>query len=325
MQKRILITGAAGFIGFHTALALKKRGDFVIGLDNFNSYYDPKLKEARTSILKEQGIEVIRQDLSLVSNLSELITQHKCTHILHLAAQAGVRYAKKNPAAYLKSNIDGFCAILETVRAHPDVKLIYASSSSVYGCNQKVPFSEKDRTDLPANLYAATKKANELMAHSYHHMYNIEAIGLRYFTVYGPWGRPDMAYFSFTKAILAGEPIKLFNGGQMRRDFTYIDDIVAGTIAAIDKGAGYEIYNLGNNQPVEVLTFIELLEKKLNKKANKILLGPSKGEVPATFAGIEHSKGKLGFAPKISLDEGLGHFLTWYFDAEFLKEDLVAR
>ncbi len=242
-MKTILLTGAAGFIGFHTALALVKRGDTVIGLDNFNSYYSPKLKKERALQLRAHGIEVVEADINDRATLHGLFEEHPITDTLHLAAQAGVRYARKHPEAYLSSNIDGFLSILETLRLHPTVKLTYASSSSVYGRNEKTPFAVTDRTDQPANLYAATKKANELMAYSYHHLYDIPMTGLRFFTVYGPWGRPDMAYYSFTEKILKGEPIHLFNEGKMRRDFTYIDDVVRGTLAALDYDSGYEIFN----------------------------------------------------------------------------------
>lgn len=311
-KKKIIITGIAGFIGFHTALKLKKRGDEIIGIDNFNNYYSPKLKKMRSALLEAEGIKVLHIDLNEQSKIKELVTEFGATHILHLAAQAGVRYSKEHPEAYIKSNIDGFLSILEILRHFVHVKLIYASSSSVYGLNEELPFSEGDKTDKPANLYAATKKANELMAYSYHHLYGIESTGLRFFTVYGPWGRPDMAYYSFTEALMKGAPIFLFNEGKMRRDFTYIDDIVMGTIAAIDLGSGSEIFNLGNHQPVEVLEFIRTLERLLGKKGNIILKGEAPGEVPSTFASIEHAQKRLNYFPKTSLEEGLGHFTHWY-------------
>lgn len=314
MRKKIFVTGAAGFIGFHTALALHRRGEHVIGLDNFNSYYSPQLKKDRASLLQEKGIPIIEADLCNRPLLYSLFESHGFSHILHLAAQAGVRYAKTHPDAYLKSNLEGFLSILETCKAFPHVKLIYASSSSIYGCNDKIPFSENDVSDHPANLYAATKKANELMAFSYHHLYGIAMTGLRYFTVYGPWGRPDMAYYAFSEAILKGKPIHLFNQGKMQRDFTYIDDIVEGTIAALDLEASWEIFNLGNNNPVELLTFVELLEEGLGTKAHKIFEKESPGEVPITFADIQHAQKRLGFSPKTPLAKGLPLFIQWYKD-----------
>ncbi len=311
-MKTILLTGAAGFIGFHTALALVKRGDRVVGLDNFNDYYSPELKRQRAHLLEQAGIEVVEADLNDRAALHKLFEENYFTDVLNLAAQAGVRYARKNPEAYLASNINGFLSLLEILRLHPNVKLTYASSSSVYGRNEKTPFSISDRTDQPANLYAATKKANELMAYSYHHLYGIQMTGLRFFTVYGPWGRPDMAYFSFTEAIIKGEPIHLFNNGKMQRDFTYIDDVVRGTLAAIDYDGEYELFNLGNNRPVELLTFVSILEKELGKEAVKIFEGPSAGEVDTTYADISTSQEKLGFEPKTDLEEGLHHFIEWY-------------
>ena len=312
MKKKILITGICGFIGFHLSQALLKRGDAVVGLDNFNAYYTPELKRARERHLGAQGIEIIEADLSDKALLQKLFKKHSFTHVLHLAAQAGVRYARENPEAYIKSNVEGFLAVLETLRHHPETVLTYASSSSVYGCNEKIPFSTTDRTDRPANLYAATKKAGELMAYSYHHLYGIKTTGLRYFTVYGPWGRPDMAYYSFTDAILKGDPIRLFNQGQMARDFTYIDDVVAGTISALDLGAGYEVFNLGNHRPEPLLRLVEILEKELGKKAKIILEKPSPGEVETTYADIALSTEKLGFFPKTNLEEGLARFVHWY-------------
>lgn len=312
MGKRIIITGAAGFIGFHVALALQERGDEVVGIDNFNHYYTPTLKEKRNRILEQKGIKVHRIDLSEKEKILTLCEAFGTTHLLHLAAQAGVRYAKEHPEAYIKSNLDGFLSILEVVRNLQNVKLIYASSSSVYGLNEKIPFSEEDRVDKPANLYAATKRANELMAYSYHHLYGIAVTGLRFFTVYGPWGRPDMAYFSFTEAIMNDKPITLFNQGQMSRDFTYIDDITAGTIAAIDLGAACEIFNLGNHNPIDIFTFVRLLEKALEKKAQFTLSELSPGEVLSTFANIEHAKKQLHYNPKVPLEEGLTRFASWY-------------
>lgn len=308
----ILVTGAAGFIGFHISKALKERGDSVVGLDNFNAYYSPQLKRKRAALLTDLGIEMTVADLNERKILDELFQRHPFTHVLHLAAQAGVRYARSNPEAYLTSNINGFLSLLETLRVYPNVKLVYASSSSVYGRNTKIPFDISDNTDKPANLYAATKKANELMAYSYSHLFGIRSIGLRFFTVYGPWGRPDMAYYSFTQAILEEKPIYLFNNGNMQRDFTYIDDVVQGTIAALDYHGEYELFNLGNNQAIPLLTFVSVLEKILGKKAIKIFEGPSAGEVETTYADISNSEQKLKFKPKVQLETGLSKFVDWY-------------
>ncbi len=308
----IFITGIAGFIGFHVAQALKKRGDTVIGCDNFNAYYDPKLKRDRAALLEKQGIKIIEMDICDGALLEKLVLEHKISHFLHLAAQAGVRHSLKHPEDYVASNLDGFVQVIEVIRRHPKILFTYASSSSVYGLNKKIPFSETDPTDMPSSLYGATKKSNELIAHAYHHMFGISVTGLRFFTVYGPWGRPDMAYFSFTNAILKGKPLQIFNEGKMKRDFTYIDDIVAGTIAAIDLGAPCEIFNLGNHKPEEVLHLIELLEKNLGKITAKELLPMQPGEVPVTYADISKSEKLLGFSPKTSLEKGLEKFLAWY-------------
>lgn len=314
MEKSLLITGAAGFIGFHLAKAAKRRGDQVVGLDNFNSYYDPKLKEMRARLLKQEGIEVVRGDICDEALLEEISQNHAVTHIAHLAAQAGVRYSLEAPKAYVKSNIEGFLNVLEVCRRCPNLKLVYASSSSVYGMNEKVPFSETDRVDLQASLYGATKKSNELFAATYHHLFNISVTGLRYFTVYGPWGRPDMAYYSFTQKILNGDPIKVFNHGKMLRDFTYIDDIVRGTLAAIDKECACEVFNLGNHQPTELKKFIEIIEKAVGKKAKMEFLPMQPGDVPATFADISHSQSVLGFQPETPLETGIPLFVEWYND-----------
>lgn len=317
-KKNILVTGIAGFIGFHTALFLKKRGDIVVGIDNFNPYYDPSLKRKREELLKMQGIEIIEGDISHSSLLKEVINKRSFTHVLHLAAQAGVRYAKENPYAYLKSNIEGFLHLLEILRLHPHIKLVYASSSSVYGCNEKIPFALHDKTDCPANFYAVTKKTNELMAYSYSYLYGLKTIGLRYFTVYGPFGRPDMAYFSFAKNILQGKPIHLYNEGKMSRDFTYVDDVVAGTVAALDCKQNSElVYNIGNNRPEPLLKLVTTLEKTLGKKANIVFEGPSKGEVETTFADITSAQKDLNFAPKVPLEEGITHFVNWYLQSGF--------
>jgi UDP-glucuronate 4-epimerase len=313
-HKKIFITGIAGFIGYHLALALKKRGDFVIGCDNFNDYYDPALKRARATNLEQAKIPVHALDICETEEIEKLLLENQITHFVHLAAQAGVRHSIKNPEPYVSTNLKGFVAILELLRKYPKVKLVYASSSSVYGMNKKIPFSEEDPTEMPANLYGATKKSNELLAHSYHHLFGLSVTGLRFFTVYGPWGRPDMAYFSFTKALLQGEPIKLYNLGKMERDFTYIDDIVQGTLAAIDLGAACEIFNLGGNQPYSIQTLISLLEQQTQKKAKLELLPLQLGEVPTTYADITKAQRLLGFQPKTSLSMGLSHFVDWYLE-----------
>lgn len=310
-MKRILITGAAGFIGFHLALRLLKNGEYVVGLDNFNDYYSPQLKKDRASLLSENGISVLNGDICDPGLLPQLIQQHQITHIVHLAAQAGVRYSLINPHAYIKSNLEGFVNILESCRAFPSVKLTYASSSSVYGLNKTIPFSENDRTDEQASLYGATKKANELFASTYHHLYGISCIGLRFFTVYGPWGRPDMAYFSFTQSIIEDRPIDVYNNGKMRRDFTYIEDIVDGIQAAMEC-QGCEVYNLGHHAPVELLHFIETLEKALGKKAKKRFLPMQAGDVQTTYADIEKSKKALNFMPKVPVESGIPLFVEWY-------------
>jgi UDP-glucuronate 4-epimerase len=311
MKKNIFITGCAGFIGFHLAKSLQMRGDNVIGYDNFNDYYTPALKKAREVELKKAGIPIIRGDVNDRLFLLEKVKEHQTTHIVHLAAQAGVRYSVTNPEAYLQSNLSGFLQVLETCRTL-SLPLIYASSSSVYGLNEKTPFSPLHQTDRPTSLYGATKKANELMAHAYHHLYGFPVTALRFFTVYGPWGRPDMAYFSFTESILSGKPIEIFNQGEMQRDFTYIDDIIQGTLAAIDYSGTCEVFNLGNNQPVTLLSFIEQLEKALNKKAVKKFTAMQKGDVKITYADIDAAKIKLGYHPHTSIEEGIPKFIEWY-------------
>jgi UDP-glucuronate 4-epimerase len=308
----IFITGIAGFIGFHVAKALQRRGDTVVGCDNFNSYYDPQLKRDRAAMLEKLGVKIIEMDICDRVLLEKHVREHQITHFLHLAAQAGVRHSIKHPEDYVTSNLEGFVHVTEVIRHHPKIPLIYASSSSVYGLNKKIPFSETDPTDMPSSLYGATKKSNELIAHAYHHMYGISVTGLRFFTVYGPWGRPDMAYFSFTNNILNGKPLQIFNEGKMKRDFTYIDDIVAGTIAAIDLGAPCEVFNLGNHKPEDVLHLVELLEKKLERAAVKELLPMQRSEVPVTYADISKSQKQLGFSPTTSLEKGIDQFLSWY-------------
>jgi len=308
-MSRFLITGAAGFIGSHLCEALVKNSQNVIGVDNFNSYYDPDLKRARA---KKLTCPVILADIRDQAKMKKLISENQITHIIHLAAQAGVRYSLSHPEDYLASNIEGFVSVLECLKEFPHIKLIFASSSSVYGNNPQIPFKENDKTDCPLNLYGATKKAAEVLAYSYHHLYNISMIGLRYFTVYGPWGRPDMAYYFFTKNILDKKPITLFNQGQMKRDFTYIDDIIEGTLAAINFPASYEIFNLGNNNPCDLMTFVSTLEKLLNKRALIEYAPNQKADVPITFADISKSQKFLNFQPKTSLEEGLKKFVNWY-------------
>lgn len=311
-MKHVLVTGAAGFIGFHLTKHLTSRGDKVIGLDNFNDYYDPLLKRNRAKELARQDVSIIEGDICDAKLLNKIVEDHQITHFTHLAAQAGVRYSLENPQAYIKANIEGFVNVLETCRQCPNLKLTYASSSSVYGFNKKIPFSIEDRTDQQASLYGVTKKTNELLATTYHHLYQIPVTGLRFFTVYGPWGRPDMAYFQFTKAISEGQPIQIFNHGKMRRDFTYIDDIVQGITAAIDLEAKNEIFNLGNHQPIDLLNMVELIEKCLGKKAHKVLMPMQAGDVLETYADIESSRKKLGYIPKTKLDEGIPLFVDWY-------------
>lgn len=321
MSKRVLLTGAAGFIGFHLAKFLKKRGDFVIGYDNFNDYYSPALKRWRAEELQKVGVEVVAADICDGALLKSLLAKEKITHVVHFAAQAGVRYSLKNPSAYVKSNLEGLVQVLEACRHSQGVHLTFASSSSVYGLNTKIPFSPDDKTDQPANLYGATKKSGELLAFSYHHVFSLPIAILRFFTVYGPWGRPDMAYFAFTDAILSGRTIELFNNGQMKRDFTYIDDLIEGVAAAMDLGGGWEVFNLGNNRPVSLLDFVTILEEVVGKKAKKELLPMQPGEVVETFADINYSREKLHFSPKMQLKEGLSRFFIWYQDyAQHLKK-----
>lgn len=306
-KKFIFITGIAGFIGFHLASSLIKNGDYVIGCDNFNNYYSSNLKRMRADQLRNLGVHVFEEDIQNISSLKQNIT-----HIVHLAAQAGVRYSITHPQPYSDSNLDGFLKILELSRAIPNVKLIFASSSSVYGGNTKTPFSETDPTDSPISLYAATKKSGELMAKSYHHLYNIPMVGLRFFTVYGPWGRPDMAYYSFAEKIQTGEPIPVFNHGKMERDFTYIDDIVQGTVRALDHCNGYEIYNLGNNKPEPLMHLIKLLETHLGKKALIDFQPMQMGDVKTTYADIQKAERDLAFSPTTSLDAGIAKFSEWF-------------
>ena len=330
-MSKILVTGAAGFIGFNLSQRLLFRGDEVVGLDNLNNYYDVTLKKSRLAQLERKpGFSFHQLDLADREGIANLFTEQSFDVVVNLAAQAGVRYSLKNPHAYIDSNIVGFTNILEGCR-HSQVKhLVYASSSSVYGANTKMPFSVHDNVDHPVSLYAASKKANELMAHTYSHLYNLPTTGLRFFTVYGPWGRPDMAPFLFTKAILSGQPIGVFNYGKMRRDFTYIDDIIEGVVRVIDNipqpnpnwspeapdpgtsKAPYKIYNIGNNQPVELMRFIEVLEDCLGKKAEKNLLPIQMGDVPATYADVDDLIKDVGFKPNTPIEKGIESFVDWY-------------
>lgn len=312
-NQTILVTGSAGFIGFHTSLRLLDDGHKVIGLDNFNDYYDPKIKEDRNQILeKYKTFKLYRGDLEDLKFIKKIFSENKVDKICHLAAQAGVRYSLTNPHAYIQSNLVGFTNLIDEAKNAGLKDFIYASSSSVYGDNKKIPFSVKDNVDQPISLYAATKKSNELIAHVYHHLYSLNCTGLRFFTVYGPYGRPDMALWLFTKAILDNQPIKVFNHGQMQRDFTYIDDIVDGIISALAHSYPYEIFNLGNNKPVKLEYFIACIEKELGKKAAKDMLPMQIGDVPKTCADIKSSQDKLNWQPRTTIEEGIKKFIGWY-------------
>lgn len=314
-MRTILVTGSAGFIGFHVSKYLLNRGDRVIGYDNLNEYYDPSLKRSRLKVLDGyEGFTFHHLDLVDREGLFSVIEKGSPDTICHLGAQAGVRYSIENPHVYIDSNIAGTMNVLEGCRRYGIKDLVYASSSSVYGGNEKVPFSESDVVDNPISLYAATKKSNELMAHVYSHLFGINTTGLRFFTVYGPYGRPDMALFKFTKNILEDEPIEVYNHGNMERDFTYVDDIVKGTVAAIDRPFRYEVFNLGNNRPVKLTYFIELIEGELGKKAKRLLLPMQDGDVPRTCADIEHAKEMLGYDPAVTIEEGVKRFLDWYLE-----------
>ncbi|KAJ9679078.1 hypothetical protein PVL29_021110 [Vitis rotundifolia] len=326
----VLVTGAAGFIGSHVSAALRNRGDGVVGLDNFNNYYDVSLKHDRRAMLESSGVFIVDGDINDQELLKKLFSIVQFTHVMHLAAQAGVRYAMRNPASYIDSNLSGFVNLLEVCKgAEQQPAIIWASSSSVYGLNSKVPFSETDRTDQPASLYAATKKAGEEIAHSYNHIYGLSITGLRFFTVYGPWGRPDMAYFFFTKDILEGKSIQIFEGGKggvVARDFTYIDDIVKGCLAALDTaekstGSGgkkmgpaqLRVYNLGNTSPVEVGSLVSILERLLKVKARRVAMPmPRNGDVMYTHANISLAEKELGYKPTTDLRSGLEKFVKWY-------------
>ena len=328
---KVLVTGTAGFIGSTTAHYLLERGDDVIGVDNLNDYYDVNLKKARLERLVEHSrFTDVRMNLEDREGIADLFARHQPQRVIHLAAQAGVRYSLTNPHAYVDSNLVGTMNILEGCRHHNVEHLVYASSSSVYGANTQMPFSVHHNVDHPVSLYAATKKANELMAHTYSHLYALPTTGLRFFTVYGPWGRPDMALFIFTRKILAGEPIDVFNFGKCQRDFTYIDDIVEGVVRTLDNvpqanadwtsdapdpgtsSAPYKIYNIGNHQPVELLRFIEIIETCLGKKAQKNLLPLQPGDVPATYADVDDLMRDVGFKPATPIDQGIAKFIEWY-------------
>jgi len=311
------VTGSAGFIGYHVARALLDHGARVVGLDNFNDYYSPALKHDRDRELRRHPSFVsVAADLTDLPALEALFEAHRPRKICHLAAQAGVRYSLVNPFAYQKSNLEGFLNLLELAKRFQPERLVYASSSSVYAGLTEMPFSETQRVDTPISLYAATKKANELMAHAYSHLFGLPTVGLRFFTVYGPWGRPDMAMWLFTEAMLKGQPIKVFNYGKMQRDFTYIDDIVQGVVGAL-MAPGldvYEIINLGNHRAEELLKVIGILERELKLKAEQNLLAIQPGDVPATYADIGRAKEKLGFEPLTPIDVGIPRFVQWYFD-----------
>ncbi len=330
---KILLTGAAGFIGFHTTKVLLDRGDEVIGLDNLNTYYDVTLKEARLAqLLPRNGFHFIKASLEDRAAIDRLFAEYKPQRVIHLAAQAGVRFSLTNPHEYLDSNIIGFLHILEGCRHNNVEHLVYASSSSVYGANTSLPFSVHQNIDHPLSLYAATKKANELMSHTYAHLYRLPVTGLRFFTVYGPWGRPDMSMFLFTDKIIKGEPIDVFNHGHHARDFTFIDDIVQGVVRATDRvaapnpawssdqpdpatsSAPYRLYNIGNHSPVQLMDYIACIEKAVGKTATKNMLPMQPGDVPTTFADIEDLKADIGFEPKTPIEEGVKRFVAWYRD-----------
>jgi UDP-glucuronate 4-epimerase len=330
---KLLVTGAAGFIGFHTARRLLERGDQVVGLDNLNSYYDPELKRGRLELLRAYpAFRFVEADISDREAMENVFRTGGFQRVVHLAAQAGVRYSIINPHAYVQSNITGFLHVIEGCRHHGVEHLVYASTSSVYGANTRMPFTEQQNVDHPLTLYAATKKSNELMAHSYSSLYGLPTTGLRFFTVYGPWGRPDMALFLFTKNILAGAPIDVFNGGHHRRDFTYVDDIVQGVVSAVDQvaspnpgwdsnspdpassNAPYKIYNIGNQRPVELLRYIEVLEQCLGRKAEKVMLPMQSGDVADTFADVSELLADVGYQPTTPLEHGVRNFVGWFRD-----------
>ncbi|MDQ7784435.1 MAG: NAD-dependent epimerase/dehydratase family protein [Desulfomonilaceae bacterium] len=313
----ILVTGSAGFIGFHVAMALVEAGHTVVGIDNFNPYYAPELKCAREEILRGWShYRPLEIDLVDKESVERCFRDHAPEIVCHLAAQPGVRYSLRNPYAYQKSNLEGFVNLIEQARLATVKRFVYASSSSVYGGNTKMPYSEDDAVNTPISLYAATKRANELMAYTYTHLWGLQTVGLRFFTVYGPWGRPDMAYWSFLEAMVHQETIKIFNYGKNRRDFTYIDDVVSGVAAALTVGSldAYEIINLGNHNPEELMDFVETLEKLAGLRAVKEMVPAQPGDVTATYADIDKARRKLGFSPKTPLQEGLKQFVSWFQD-----------
>ncbi len=332
-SKNILVTGAAGFIGFHLCKRLLGEGNNVVGIDTVNSYYDVNLKLARLNILQQYSkFDFYKTDIADLLGMETIfsVRQTPLDVVINLAAQAGVRYSLKNPHSYISSNIVGFTNVLECCRHNKIKHLVFASSSSIYGMNEKIPFSVSNNVDHPVSLYAASKKANELMAHTYAHLYGLPCTGLRFFTVYGPWGRPDMAYFSFTKAIMEGKPIDVFNFGKMKRDFTYIDDIIEGVVRVMNKipqpnpewdrknpdpgssYAPYKLYNIGNNNPVELIKFIEILETNIGKKAQKNMLPMQPGDVPITYANVDDLMNDVSFKPSTTLEEGIRKFVEWY-------------
>src|SRR5512145_1487807 len=309
---KVLVTGAAGFIGMHCAKRLLERGDEVVGVDNLSPYYSVQLKRDRLAELEHPKFRFTELDISDADSLRRLFQKEKPQAVLHLAAQAGVRYSLENPASYVQTNLVGFANLLECCRRNPPRHLVYASSSSVYGANRELPWSESQNVDHPVSLYAATKKSNELMAHVYSHLYGVHATGLRYFTVYGPWGRPDMSPMLFARAIMEGKPIQVFNHGDMQRDFTYIDDIVEGTLRVLDRPARYAIYNIGNHQPVGLLDYIAALERAFGKEAKLEMKPMQPGDVKATYADTSALRAAVGFAPSTPLETGLQRFASWY-------------
>ena len=318
-MEKILVTGSSGFIGMHLCKSLLDEGYRVLGIDNMNDYYTPALKETRLEQLSSYlNFNFIKTDIADQSSLESVFKEFKPLKVVNLAAQAGVRYSLENPQAYIHANVVGFMNILECCRHNKVKGLIYASSSSVYGGNEKIPFSVEDSVDNPISIYAASKKANELMAHTYSHLYGLRTTGLRFFTVYGPWGRPDMAMYIFTEKISRGEPIPVFNYGQMQRDFTFIDDIIQGTRASIEKNYACEIFNLGNNRCEDLMDLIGLIEDSLGKKAELNLMDTQPGEVEKTFADIDYSRDKLGYEPTTTIDEGIPVFIRWY--GEYVNE-----
>lgn len=327
-EETVFVSGSAGFIGFHLCRELLESGISVIGCDNFNDYYEPALKRRRSEILKENPLfKEYEADLCDLDKMENIFSENRISRICHLAAQAGVRYSIDHPHIYERSNLAAFLNVLEMARHHKVARLVYASSSSVYGGNTKIPFSEKDSVDSPISLYAATKKANELMAHSYSHLYGIQTVGLRFFTVYGPWGRPDMAMWLFTEAIKNNRRIKVFNHGNMRRDFTYVDDIVSGIKASLfNTGLNqYEVMNLGNHRSEQLMHMISIIEKELGTEADKEMLPLQPGDVPESYADIALARKKLGFEPKTSIDKGIPNFIKWYNDHSDLTGQIAEK